>query len=151
MKTRIILNLLLAVLVSISISSCNKSPKAKEAELNEAKQEVENAEVDLDVAKTDSVYAFNKYKSSIQIKLVENEKVITDLKVKIEDKDRKTQTLYYRQLENLQIRNTELKLKIENYKQGTTQKWELFKVDFNNELDDLGKSISNTAKNNMKN
>jgi hypothetical protein len=115
MKTRIILNLLLAVLVSISISSCNKSPKAKEAELNEAKQEVENAEVDLDEAKTDSVYAFNKYKSSIQIKLVENEKVITDLKAKIEDKDRKTQTLYYRQLENLQIKNTELKLKIENY------------------------------------
>ena len=141
MKTRIILNLLLAVLVSISISSCNESPKAKEAELNEAKQEVENAEVDLDEAKTDSVYAFNKYKSSIQIKLVENEKVITDLKVKIEDKDRKTQTLYYRQLENLQIKNTELKLKIENYKQGPTQKWELFKVDFNNELDDLGKSI----------
>jgi len=141
MKTRIILNLLLAVLVSISISSCNKSPKAKEAELNEAKQEVENAEVDLDEAKTDSVYAFNKYKSSIQIKLVENVKVITDLKVKIEDKDRKTQTLYYRQLENLQIKNTELKLKIENYKQGPTQKWELFKVDFNNELDDLGKSI----------
>jgi hypothetical protein len=151
MKTRIILNLLLATLVSISISSCNKSPKAKEAELNEAKQEVENAEVDLDEAKTDSVYAFNKYKSSIQIKLVENEKVITDLKAKIEDKDRKTQTLYYRQLENLQIKNTELKLKIENYKQGPTQKWELFKVDFNNELDDLGKSISNTAKNNMKN
>ena len=151
MKTRIILNLLLALLVSTSISSCNKSPKAKEAELNEAKQEVENAEVYLDEAKTDSVYAFNKYKSSIQIKLVENEKVITDLKAKIEDKDRKTQTLYYRQLENLQIKNTELKLKIENYKQGPTQKWELFKVDFNNELDDLGKSISNTAKNNMKN
>jgi hypothetical protein len=151
MKTRIILNLLLAVLVSISISSCNKSPKAKEAELNEAKQEVENAEVDLDEAKTDSVYAFNKYKSSIQIKLVEIEKVITDLKAKIEDKDRKTQTLYYRQLENLQIKNTELKLKIENYKQGPTQKWELFKVDFNNELDDLGKSISTIANNNMKN
>jgi hypothetical protein len=151
MKTRIILNLLLAVLVSISISSCNKSPKAKEAELNEAKQEVENAEVDLDEAKTDSVYAFNKYKSSIQIKLVENEKVITDLKAKIEDKDRKTQTLYYRQLENLQIKNTELKLKIENYRQGPTQKWELFKVDFNNDLDDLGKTISTTANNNMKN
>lgn len=151
MKTRIILNLLLAVLVSISVSSCNKSPKAKEADLNDAKQEVEKAKEDLDEAKIDSVVAFNKYKSSIQIKLVENEKVITDLKAKIGDKDRKTQTLYYKQLENLQIKNTELKLKIENYKQGPTQKWELFKVDFNNELDNLGKSISNTANNNMKN
>ena len=77
--------------------------------------------------------------------------MITDLKAKIKDEDRKTQTLYYKQLENLQIKNAELKLKIENYKQGPTQKWELFKVDFNNQLDDLGKSISNTAKNNMKN
>lgn len=151
MKTRIILNLFLATLVSISISSCNKSPKSKQVDLNEAKQEVEIAKEDLDKATTDSVNAFNKYKSSIQIKLVENERIITNLKDKIKDKDRKTQTLYYKQLENLQIRNTELKLKIENYRQGPTQKWELFKVDFNNDLDDLGKTISTTANNNMKN
>lgn len=151
MKTQIIFNGLLAIIVSLSISSCNNSPKAKEADLNNAKQDVENAKEDLDEATIDSVYAFNKYKSSIQIKLVENEKIITDLKANIKDKDRKTQTLYYQQLVNLQIKNTELKLKIENYKQGPTQKWELFKVDFNNELDNLGKSISNTANNNMKN
>lgn len=151
MKTRIILNLFLATLVSISISSCNKSPKSKQVDLNEAKQEVEIAKEDLDKATTDSVNAFNKYKSSIQIKLVENERIITNLKDMIKDKDRKTQTLYYKQLENLQIRNTELKLKIENYRQGPTQKWELFKVDFNNDLDDLGKAISTTANNNMKN
>lgn len=151
MKTPIIFNGLLAIIVSLSISSCNNSPKAKEADLNNAKEDVESAKEDLDEATIDSVYAFNKYKSSIQIKLVENEKIITDLKANIKDKDRKTQTLYYQQLENLQIKNTELKLKIENYKQGPTQKWELFKVDFNNELDNLGKSISNTANNNMKN
>jgi predicted RNase H-like nuclease (RuvC/YqgF family) len=151
MKTRIILNLFLATLVSISILSCNKSPKSKQVDLNEAKQEVEIAKKDLDKATTDSVNAFNKYKSSIQIKLVENERIITNLKDKIKDKDRKTKTLYYKQLENLQIRNTELKLKIENYRQGPTQKWELFKVDFNNDLDDLGKTISTTANNNMKN
>jgi hypothetical protein len=151
MKTRTLFNILLATIVSVSITSCNKSPKAKEADLNDSKQDVENAKEELDEATIDSVYAFNKYKSSIQIKLVENEKVITDLKAKIKDEDRKTQTLYYKQLENLQIKNAELKLKIENYKQGPTQKWELFKVDFNNQLDDLGKSISNTAKNNMKN
>ena len=151
MKKRQLYKILLAIIVSISISSCNNSPKAKEVNLNEAEKDLENAKDDLYEAITDSVYDFNKYKSSIQIKLVENEKVITDLKAKINDKDRKTQTLYYKQLENLQLKNTKLKLKIENYKQGPTEKWELFKVDFNNELNDLGESISNTAKNNMKN
>ncbi len=151
MKKKIVFSLLLAVLVSISIASCNKSPKAKEEVLIDAKQDVETAKEDLDEATSDSIVEFNKYKSSIQIKLAENEKVISDLKASIKAEDRKTQTLYNKQLENLQLRNTELKLKIETYKQGPTQKWELFKVDFNKELDKLGKSISSTANNNLKN
>ena len=151
MKTRIIYNFLLAILASIAISSCNKSPKAKEEVLIDAKKEVETAKEDLEEATSDSIVEFNKYKSSIQRKLAENEKVISDLKASIKEKDRKTQTLYFKQLENLQLRNAELKLKIETYKQGPTQKWELFKLDFNNELDKLGKSISSTANNNLKN
>ncbi len=151
MKTKIVFSLVLAALISISIASCNKSPKAKEEVLIDAKQDVETAKEDLNEATSDSIVEFNKYKSSIQIKLAENEKVISDLKAKIKDKERKTQTLYYKQLENLQLRNAELKLKIETYKQGPSQKWELFKVDFNNELDKLGKSISSTANNNLKN
>jgi hypothetical protein len=151
MKTKIVFSLVLAALVSVSIASCNKSPKAKEEVLIDAKQDVETAKEDLDEATCDSIVEFNKYKSSIQIKLAENEKVISDLKASIKAEDRKTQTLYNKQLENLQLRNTELKLKIETYKQGPTQKWELFKVDFNKELDKLGKSISSTANNNLKN
>jgi hypothetical protein len=151
MKTPILNNLILATIVGLTLTSCNKSPKAKEADLNEAKQEVIIARDDMNEATRDSIADFNKFQSSIQTKLVENKKVINDLKAKINDKDRKTQTLYYKQLEKLQLRNTELKLKIENYKQGPSQKWELFKVDFNKDLDELGKSISNTANNNMKN
>jgi predicted RNase H-like nuclease (RuvC/YqgF family) len=151
MKTPILYHLVLASIVGFTLTSCNKSPKAKEADLKEAKQEVITAREDMNEATRDSIADFNKYKSSIETKLVENEKVISDLKAKINDKDRKNQTLYYKQLEKLQLRNTELRLKIENYKQGPTQKWELFKVDFNKDLDELGKSISNTANNNMKN
>jgi hypothetical protein len=151
MKTRIVYNFQLAILALIILSSCNKSPKAKEEVLIDAKKEVETAKVDLDEATYDSIVEFNKYKTSIQIKLAENEKVISNFKARIKDEDRKTQTLYYKQLENLQLRNAELKLKIETYKQGPFQKWELFKVDFNIELDKLGKSISSTTKNNLKN
>ena len=128
MKTRKVYNFLLVILVGITISSCNNSPKAKEELLIDAKQDLETAKDDLDEATSDSIVEFNKYKNSIQIKLAENEKVISDLKASIKDKDRKTQTLYYKQLENLQLRNAELKLKIETYKQGPSQKWELFKA-----------------------
>ena len=44
-----------------------------------------------------------------------------------------------------------LKAKLQDYdQQGTSEKWELFKVEFNNDMDDLGKSISNMAARNMK-
>lgn len=143
--------LVLYLVVSIFILSCNKSPKAKEEVLNNAKKDVVMASDDLTRATKDSINEFNKYKSNIQFKLVENDKIITDLKSKIKDFDKNKQTSYYKQIEKLQLRNTELKLKIENYKQGPSQKWELFKMDFNKELDELGKSISNSAKENMKN
>ena len=54
------------------------------------------------------------------------------------------------EINKLEKRNKDLKLKIENYEQGPEQKWALFKVDFNNELDALGKSISSMADRNKK-
>ena len=53
-------------------------------------------------------------------------------------------------INKLEKRNSDLRLKIENYEQGPEQKWALFKVEFNNEMNDLGKSISEMAENNMK-
>lgn len=150
MKTPIIRMVTLAVVASITLLSCNNSPKAKEENLNEAKEEVVDAKVDLTEARLDSISDFNKYKESIEKKLTENEAVIADLKFKNNSKDKSTQALYLQQLNKLELKNAELKSKLENYKQGPEQKWELFQVDFNNEMDDLGKSISNMAERNMK-
>lgn len=150
MKTPIIRMVTLAVVASITLLSCNNSPKDKEENLNEAKDEVVDARADLTEARLDSINDFNKYKVSIERKLTDNELVIADLKSKNDSKDKSTQALYLQQLNKLELKNAELKSKLENYKQGPEQKWELFQVDFNKEMDDLGKSISNMAERNMK-
>jgi vacuolar-type H+-ATPase subunit I/STV1 len=150
MKTPIIKSLLLATIVSIAQVSCNNSPKEKEADLNAAKGDVVEAKADLVESRLDSIKDFSKYKESIEKKLVENDRVIAELKSKNNSKDKSTQQLYVKQLDKLELKNSELKSKIENYRQGPEQKWELFKVDFNKDIDDLGKSISNMAERNMK-
>ena len=150
MKTPIIRMVVLATLASVALTSCNNSPKAKEENLNEAKDEVVDAREDLTQARLDSISDFNKYKESIEKKLTENESVIADLKSKNDSKDKSTQALYLQQLNKLELKNAELKSKLENYKQGPEQKWELFQVDLNKDMDDLGKSISNMAERNMK-
>lgn len=132
------------------MTSCNNSPTAKEEDVKEATQDLIDAEADLDQAEYDSISDFNIFKESIQLKLVENQKVIDDLKLKITSKGKVERDIDEVEINKLEKRNTDLRLKIENYKQGPEQKWELFKVDFNNELDDLGKSISEMADRNKK-
>lgn len=150
MKTSIFKFLVLAAVVGMVYISCNNSPKQKEEKLNDAKDEVVDAKEDLAKSKLDSIGDFNKYKESIENKLVENERKIAELKAKNTSKVKSTQELYVKQLDKLEMKNAELKHKIEDYKQGPEQKWELFKIDFNKDVDDLGKSISNMAERNMK-
>jgi len=132
------------------MTSCNNSPTAKEEDVKEATQDLIDAKADLDQAEYDSISDFNTFKESIQLKLVENQNVINDLKSKISSKGKVDRDIDEVEINKLEKRNTKLKLKIENYEQGPEQKWALFKVDFNNELDDLGKSISNMANRNKK-
>lgn len=137
-------------LIGFFLTSCNNSPTAKENDLEQAKEDVITAEDDLVEATNDSINDFNQYKESIQLKLIENQKVIDELKLKINSKAKVERDLDQVEINKLEKRNTDLKLKIENYEQGPEQKWALFKVDFNNELDDLGKSISEMADRNKK-
>jgi len=132
------------------MTSCNNSPTAKEEDVKEATQDLIDAEADLNKAEYDSISDFNTFKESIQLKLVENQNVIDDLKLKITSKGKVERDIDEVEINKLEKRNTELKLKIENYEQGPAQKWELFKVDFNNEMDNLGKSISEMADRNKK-
>ncbi|HBD25334.1 MAG TPA: hypothetical protein DC020_00665 [Flavobacterium sp.] len=132
------------------MTSCNNSPTAKEEDVQEAAQDLIDAEADLEQAEYDSISDFNTFKESIQLKLVENQNVIDDLKLKITSKGKVERDIDEVEINKLEKRNTDLRLKIENYEQGPEQKWELFKVDFNNELDNLGQSISDMADRNKK-
>jgi hypothetical protein len=150
MKTFILKTVLTASIIGFFMTSCNNSPTAKESNLEQAKQDVIDAQAELDQAENDSISNFNTYKKSIQLKLVENQELIRDLKIKISSKAKVERDIDQVEINRLESRNTELKLKIENYELGPEQRWALFKVDLNNELDDLGKSISSMAERNQK-
>lgn len=150
MKTFIIKTVLTASVLVFFMTSCNNSPTAKEEDVREATQDLIDAEADLVQAENDSISDYNTFKESIQLKLAQNQQEINDLKLKINSKGKVERDLDEVEINTLEKRNSDLKLKIENYEQGPEEKWALFKVDFNNELNDLGKSISNMADRNMK-
>ena len=151
MKKYILKLVVLMSFMSLLLVSCNNSPKAKEGELENAQEDVVDAEAALQQSKLDSVSDYNTFKASIELKLVENQRQIDELKATIIDSKDSNKLMYSKQLVKLEEKNEELKTKLQDYdQQGTSEKWELFKVEFNKDMDDLGKSISNIAARNMK-
>jgi hypothetical protein len=136
--------------ISLFVISCKNSPEAKETELEEAKEEVVTAEADLEQAKADSIANFTAFKNSINLKIEENESKIQTLIKNNKAAKNKNTDLYSKELEKLQERNLELKKKLVDYEYGPDVKWELFKVEVNKDIDELGKSISNMAEKNSK-
>lgn len=151
MKNYILKFVVLMSFISFLVVSCNNSPKAKAGELENAQEDVVEAENALQQSKIDSVSDYNTYKESIELKLDENQRLISEMKITINASNDSNKAKYEKQLAKLEEKNEELKDKLQNYdQQGTSEKWELFKVEVNKDMDELGKSISNMADRNMK-
>jgi hypothetical protein len=48
---------------------------------------------------------------------------------------------YLEDIADLEKKNTEMKNKLNGYKDNGSEKWKIFKMEFSKEMDDLGKSI----------
>lgn len=81
----------------------------------------------------------------MKLKIGENQKVLDNLKLDIDSKDKVFRRLENSEINKLEKRNAMLKYKIENYEQSSIQKFEIFKDDVKNQLDDLRISISSMA------
>lgn len=149
MKTNILITVLLVCLVTITITSCNFTTEQKAATLEKAKANVEEASQDLDIARGDSA-EFANYKIESEKKLKENELLIADMKDKMKSEPKESVVKYKKQLDSLDMQNSQLRNNMQMYSSEGKANWELFKKGFNKELDALGKSISQLAERNMK-
>jgi len=135
---------------SIVIMSCNTSPKDKENELENAQEEVVEAQEALEQSKQDSLSDYVTFKAGIELKLDENEKLIAQQKQLLNESKEAQKAENLKELIRLEDKNNRLKEKLRDYQEGPSEKWELFKIEFNKEMDELGKSISTMAERNMK-
>lgn len=136
----------LAVVLSLSLNfACSNSTQNETKDLKDAKADVVDAENNLEQAKKDSAEEYTKYKTVVLFTLTENEKKIAALKEKRKTESATARTKYLKELDALEQKNDLLKSKINLYNNGAKDKWEAFKKGFNQEVDDLGKSISALA------
>lgn len=138
---------LLTCFVIFATMSCNL-PKQKAENLENAEENVAIAQEALDKAVLDSTNEYERYKIESEAKLKENDSMIVALKAKLNADKMEIRTKYENELYELEIKNAKLKTNIGNYKESDKNKWEKFKASFNDDMDQLGKSISKFAEKN---
>lgn len=149
MKTYILKIAFLACITTAATTSCNFSLEQKAETLEEAKANVEEASQDLDIARLDSA-EYTNYKIESDKKLRENELLIADMKDKMKSERKESMVKYEKQLDSLDMQNSNLRNNMHMYNSEGKANWERFKKGFNKELDALGKAISQLAERNMK-
>ncbi len=94
---------------------------------------------------------YKTYRTEQEKKITANEKQIADLRAKKENVVKEDREKYEKKIDALEQKNNDLKSKIKsNYMSEGKDKWESFKREYNHDMDELGKSLKDLAKNNVK-
>ncbi len=120
------------------------SQKLENAEENvvDAKKAVLDAQSDLNQAHQDSITEYQQFKIEFENRIIANEKSIEELRAKIVNANDENKVLYEAKLAELQKRNSDLKMKLDNYKEDGTDQWQTFKTELKSDLDELGKAFT---------
>ncbi len=149
MKTNFLKMVFLACMAIAVITGCSSSTEQKAANLEEAQANVEEASQALDLARLDSA-EYSNYKIESEKTLRGNELLIADMKDRMKSEKKESIAKYNQTLDSLGIQNSRLRSNLQLYSAEGKARLEMFREDFNKELDALGKSISQLAERNTK-
>lgn len=154
MKKSILTLVVIACLAGTSLISCKpstKEEKESQEKVVEAKENVQDAKDSLRVAKkaaTDEEWkSFKKQADSI---VTDNEAQIAELKLRMKKTGKSLDAKYQKNIETLEQKNQDIKLKIDTYQNDANSDWQSFKREFKHDLDGMGKAFKDLTVDNNK-
>jgi len=133
--------LILTVMVIVAISVLTGYKINREKKLGYADANSNRTNQVLKNTQTGFEKDWKQFKVDANLKINANEKSIAELKVKIKKEGKISKAKYKKEVAVLEQKNVELKNKLVEYKYEGKDKWEEFKLGFNNDMDALGNSI----------
>jgi predicted small secreted protein len=146
MKKKAITLSAMLFIASSSLTNCNTS----NTKVEDAKKDVIEAEKDLDLANEVYQNEIENYRKETLTKISDNDKIIADYKLKIKDEKKDVKLANEKKIAELDQKNIELKQKMNNYKANGKENWEIFKKEFNHDMDELGKAFKDLTVKNVK-
>jgi len=136
MKNRITTIAIASIIAGTILTSCQSSEKKVE----NAKENVVEAKQDLNQIVKDSIIQF---RTESAIKIAEHEKSIADFRMRIAKDKKANRVKYEAKLAELEQKNTDLKKRLDDYKEESQEQWNSFKVGFNKDMDAFGEAFKN--------
>ena len=139
------------ILASLFMTVATMTSCKTEAEkVDDSAEEVVEAQQDLDEAKADYEAQYNQFRLESDERITANEQLIADLKVYSKDKKNEAKVEYDKMIADLEAKNEAMKVRVRDYQDVGSDKWESFKREFNHDMDELGASLKDIGKNNVK-
>ncbi|MFY7964698.1 MAG: hypothetical protein ACOVO1_07360 [Chitinophagaceae bacterium] len=154
MKKTILKAVVATVITATSLISCTSS----EQKVENAENKVTDAKENLKEVKKDSGIAAQKiatenewkiFKNDAETTVKNNEIRIAGLKDKMKNAGAAAIAAYSKKIDDMEMQNHNLKLKIENYEKHNSD-WESFKTEFNHDVNELGQALKDFTINNKK-
>jgi len=127
-------------------SSATKVENAQD-KVQDANAKVVEAKQELNQALRDSIQQF---RTETETKISNNEKSIAAFKVRIAKEKKVTKAKYEKELAQLEQKNSDMKMKMDAFKEDNREQWETFKTEFSRDMDGLGKAFKNFTVKNVK-
>jgi len=144
MRKSILLFTIIAVASTLVYTSCKSSSEKVES----AEAKVTEAEQDLIDAQQEYRVDVDNYRMQTASTIEANNRNIAEFNARIEKEKSQVKAEYRQKIADLEAKNNEMKKKLDGYQAEGKDQWESFKNEFNRDMDQLGKSISDlTSKN----
>lgn len=134
----------LLLLAGTELISCNTSAEKVE----KAEDEVKVANANLDEANAEYLADVENFKLETNQKIEDNAKSIAEFNARIATDKKEAKAEYKEKIAALEMKNTDMKKKMADYKADGKDGWAKFKEEFNQDMDELGKALKDfTVKN----
>jgi len=146
MKKTILAFAVIASIAGATITSCNSSAEKVE----NAEDNVIEATEDLDKANEEYLADVENYRVESNEKIAANDRAIAEFKANKKGETKEAKAEYDIKIAELEQKNSDMRMKLANYKTEGKENWEIFKSEFSRDMDELGNSFKDFTVENVR-
>jgi phosphoenolpyruvate-protein kinase (PTS system EI component) len=141
-------NIIKLVLATFVLGAFFASCSSTSEKVDNAEEKVEEAKEDLNDANHAYIIEMEDYKRNTETQLTSNEQSIVEFKSRISNQKKEAKAEYEKQIDALNVKNSDLKKKMADFKADSESSWNAFKSEFSHDMSELGDAFKSfTIKN----